>query len=183
MATRNIVKIISILLLTIYTSLCFLPSGSHAVAQYRLAPGDELEILILNKPELNTKQVISPNGKISLPLVPERVYIATKTPNEAQEFIKAELAKYLHNPEIVVNLNPRNIFIVQHFLKTDTIVYKQATTIEEAKAYAGEDYTKEIHYGDVINVDVGKEPTWWDNNWVAVIATIAVIVSIGVNLR
>jgi len=176
-------KTISIFLITIYTSLCFLPSGSHAVAQYRLAAGDTLEILVLNKPELNTKQVISPNGKISLPLVPERVYVATMTPNEAQEFIKAEIGKYLHNPDIVVNLTPRHIYVIQHFLKTDTIVNKDAATIDEARSYVGKNYTKEIHYGDVIYVDVGTTPTWWDNNWVAVIAALAVIVSIGVNLR
>ena len=176
-------KIILIFLITIFTSLCLLPSGSHAVAQYRLASGDELEILILNKPELNTKQVISPNGKISLPLVPDRVYVATMTPNEAQEFIKAELAKVIHNPDIVVNLKPRSIYVVQHFLKTDTIVYNKAATIDEAKAYAGEGYTKEIHYGDVINVNVGTTPTWWDNNWVAVIATIAVVVGVVINIK
>jgi protein involved in polysaccharide export with SLBB domain len=176
-------KFVLAFILIIFTSVCLFPSGTLAVIQYRLAPGDELDIMILDKPELNTKQVIGPNGKISLPLVPDRITVANLTLNEAQESIKAELGKHLHNPNIVVNLIPRSIYVVQHFLKTDTVVYKQATTIEEAKAYAGPHYTKEIHYGDVINVDIGEVPSWWDNNWVAIIATTAVVVGIVINIK
>lgn len=176
-------KTISAFILTIYTLICLLPSGASAAALYKLAPGDELEILILNKPELNTKQVIGPNGQISLPLVDNRFAVAGMTLNDAQGLIKDVLAKKIKNPDIVVNLKPRNIFITQHFLKTDTMVYKEATTIEEARSYVGADYKKEIHFGDVIYVKIGEEPSWWDNNWVAIIAAVAVVVGIGVNIK
>ena len=174
-------KIISILLLTIYTSLCFLTSGSIA-KPYILAPGDILEVQILNKPELNTKQEIGPNGKVSLPFM-DRVTVEGMSLTEFELFAKAELGKYINKPDVVVYLTPRSIYVVQHYLKTDTWEYKQAKSIDEAKAYAGEGYTKEIHYGDVINVDVGAEPTWWDNNWVAVITAVAVVVGMAVNAR
>lgn len=182
-------KIILIYLITVFTLLCPLPSQSITSESftvdhhYILAPGDVLEIQILNKPKLNTKQEIGPNGKISLPLIEERVYIAGMSLSSFEVFVKETLGKHILKPDIVVYLTPRTIHVVQHFLKTDTIVYKDAATIDEAKAYVGEGYTKEIHYGDTIFVDVGTTPSWWDNNWVAVIAALAVIVSIAVNLR
>jgi len=57
---------ILIFLLTVYTSVWCLPSGSLA-EPYILSPGDVLEVQILNKPELNTKQEVGPNGKVALP--------------------------------------------------------------------------------------------------------------------
>jgi Polysaccharide biosynthesis/export protein len=165
-----------------YSSLCFFRLPSIA-GEYVLNSGDTLDIQVLNKPELNTKQLVGPNGFISLPLAPNRVSVVGLTVNEAQRNIKMELGKYMKDPDVVVLLTPRTIHIVQHFLKTDTIVYKEATTIEEAQSYAGKGYKKEIHYGDTIYVDIGATPTWWDNNWVAVFAAVAVVVGIGVNLR
>jgi hypothetical protein len=197
-------KLITIFVLTVYTSLCFLNSASLAVPSvlapsaepsaltprvlppqaepYILAPGDILEIQILNRKDLNTKQEVGPAGKIDLPLV-GRVTVEGMTLTNCEIFVKAQLSKYLDHPDVIIYLTPRPIHVIQHFLKTDTIVNKTATTIDEAKAYVGEGYAKEIHYGDTIYVDVGTEPTWWDNNWVAVIAALAVIVGIGVNLR
>jgi len=172
--------------ISIFLLLCFLTSGSLAVPlakSYILAPGDIVEIQVLNKPELNTKQEIGPNGKISLPLTEERVHIAGMSLSSFEVFVKEQLGKVTRDPNVVVYLTPRKIYVVQHFLKTDIIVNKEATTIDEARSYVGENYTKEIHYGDVIYVDIGTTPSWWDNNWVAVIATLAVLVSIGVNLR
>jgi polysaccharide export outer membrane protein len=174
-------KLITIFVLTVYSSLCFLTSASLALP-YILTPGDILEVQILNRKDLNTKQEIGPNGKISLPFM-DRVSVAGMSLSEFEIYAKTELAKYIDKPDVIVYLTPRSIHVVQHFLKTDTIVNKTATTIDEARSYVGEGYTKEIHYGDVIYVDVGTEPTWWDNNWVAVIAALAVVVGIGVNLR
>jgi hypothetical protein len=112
-----------------------------------------------------------------------RVTVEGMSLSDFELYAKAELGKHIDKPDVVVFLTPRSIYVVQHYLKTDTWVYKQAKTIDEAKAYAGEAYTKEINYGDVINVEIGTEPTWWDNNWVAVIAAVAVVVGMAVNAR
>jgi len=190
--------------ISIFLLLCFLTSGSLAESSvltpsaepsalnprvlppkaepYILAPGDVLEVVILNRKDLNTKQEIGPYGKIALPFM-GRVTVEGMSFSDFEIFAKAQLSKYIDKPDVVIYLTPRSIHVVQHFLKTDTIVYKEAKTIDEAKAYAGEGYTKEIHYGDTIYVDIGTQPSWWDNNWVAVIATLAVIVGIAVNLR
>ncbi|MCX5726350.1 MAG: polysaccharide biosynthesis/export family protein [Candidatus Saganbacteria bacterium] len=155
---------------------------SEPLEAYTLSPGDYLEVQILNHQELNTKQEIGPNGKIALPFL-GRVTVAGMTLSKMELYVQTALGKYIDKPNVVVYLTPRPIYVVQHYLKTDAWVFRKATTIDEARAYAGEAYKNPIHYGDVINVNVGTTPSWWDNNWVAIITATAVITGIAVSLR
>jgi polysaccharide export outer membrane protein len=149
--------------------------GSTVLAfEYTLAPNDQLEIKIIGQKDLDTKQAINPDGTISLPFL-GRVTAAGKTLPEFETYIKTELAKYIEKSQIIVYLTPRSIYVVQHNLKTNLSEVKEAKTIAEARAFAGEDYTKEIKYGDVITVDVGNQPDWWEANWYKVITATAVI--------
>jgi protein involved in polysaccharide export with SLBB domain len=60
-------KILSVLLIVAFLS----PTLSSAILafEYTLAPNDTLEIKILNKKDLDTKQTIVPDGTISLPFL------------------------------------------------------------------------------------------------------------------
>jgi len=158
----------------VFTVLLPVLSSTALAFEYTLAPNDTLEIKIIGQKDLDTKQAINPDGTISLPFL-GRVTAAGKTLPEFETYIKTELAKYVEKAQIIVYLTPRSIYVVQHNLKTNLSEVKEAKTIAEAKAFAGGDYTKEIKYGDVITVDVGKQPDWWEDNWYKVITATAVI--------
>lgn len=150
--------------------------------EYTLAPNDTLEIKIINKKDMDTKQTIAPDGTISLPFL-DRIAVSGKILSEFEAYLKSELGKYIEKPQIIVYLTPRSIYVVQHDLKKNTWEVKEAKSIPEAKAFAGEDYTKEIKYGDVINVDVGNQPDWWEDNWYKVLTGTAVAVGIYATLN
>lgn len=157
--------------------------GSLANAfEYTLAPNDFLEVKILNQKDMDTKQIITPDGTIALPFL-GRVQAQGKTLNEFQTYLTTELAKYVDKPQLVVYLTPRSIYIIQHNLKTNLSEVKEAKSIAEAKAFAGDDYSKEIKYGDVITVDVGNKPDWWEDNWYRVLSGTAVVVGIYATLH
>ena len=151
-------------------------------AEYKLAPDDLLEVKILNRTDLDTKQTVAPDGSISLPLI-GRTIAGGKTLEELNNYLVAEFKKYLRNPQVVVFLNPRPIYIVQHDLKKNTWEVKEANSIEEAKALAGKNYSGEIKYGETVYVEVGKKPDFWEDNWYKVITGIAVVVGLYVSLN
>jgi len=145
--------------------------------EYTLAPNDTLEVKIIGQKDMDTKQTIAPDGTISMPFL-GRITASGKTLSEFETYLKTELAKYIEKAQIIVYLTPRSIYVIQHNIKTNLSEVKEAKSITEAKAFAGEDYTKEIKYGDVITVDVGDQPDWWENNWYKVITATAVVVGI-----
>ena len=167
--------IIASLLSPMITSLAY-------AFEYTLATNDLLEVKILNQKDMDTKQTITPDGTIALPFL-GRVQAQGKTLNEFQSYLTTELAKYVDKPQLVVYLTPRSIYVIQHNLKTNLSEVKEAKSITEAKAFAGDDYTKEIKYGDVITVDVGKQTDWWEDNWYKVISATAVITGIVLSLN
>jgi polysaccharide export outer membrane protein len=168
--------------LIINLSLTFVIGNLSLAFEYTLATNDLLEVKILNQKDMDTKQTITPDGTIALPFL-GRVQAQGKTLSEFQSYLKTEFAKYVDKPQLVVYLTPRSIFVAQHDLKKNTWEVKEAKSIPEAKAFAGEDYTKEIKYGDVIIVDVGKQPDWWEDNWYKVISATAVITGIVLSLN
>ena len=146
-------------------------------ADYKLAPDDTLEVKILSRTDLDTKQTIAPDGSISLPLI-GRTIAGGKTLEELNSYLTGEFGKYIRNAQIVVFLKPRPIYIVQHDLKKNTWEVKEASSIEEAKALAGKDYTGVIKYGETVYVEVGKKPDWWEENWYKVITGVAVVAGV-----
>jgi protein involved in polysaccharide export with SLBB domain len=173
-------KILSMFL--IFSILFPVLSSAVMAFEYTLATNDTLEIKIIGQKDMDTKQTIAPDGTISLPFV-GRVTASGKTLPEFESYLKTELAKYIEKAQIIVYLTPRSIYIVQHNLKTNLSEVKEARTIAEAKAYAGGDYTKDIKYGDVITVDVGRQPDWWEDNWYKVLTGAAVAVGIYATLN
>jgi len=178
-------KLISIFLIIILHLTFVIPSLSRDLSfadEYRLAPNDQLEIKVINHKEFDTKQAISPDGSISLPLV-GRITAQGQTLNSFDKYLTAEFSKYVDKPQVVVYLTPRPIYVIQHDIKKNTWDVKEAKSVDEARALAGRNYTGEIKSGDIVSVEVSEKPDWWESNWYKVITGTAVLVGIYATLH
>ena len=77
-------------------------SGPEAAGQYVIGPGDVLSIFVYQAPPLSVTDLpVRPDGRISVPLVPD-VVAAGKTPTELGGDIAESLKKFVHDPNVTV---------------------------------------------------------------------------------
>jgi hypothetical protein len=116
--------------------------GSAAFA-YTPQPGDTLEVQILNKKDLNTRQIVAPDGTISLPFI-GRYKVQGKPLETLDDQLKKELATYIQHPEIVVQIDQmkktdskssENFYVSLVDSEKGTIEFKSVKTISEAMAW------------------------------------------------
>jgi len=84
-----------------------------AAGQYRLQPGDELDIRFYYNPELNTSVLIRPDGRVSLPLANE-VQAAGLSPSELTQRLRSAYEAELRRPELTVivrSFNAQKVFV------------------------------------------------------------------------
>ena len=164
---------------------CLIGFGYYSpifAADYILGHNDQLEVKIIGQKDLDTKQIVAPDGTISLPLL-GRVTAQGQTLSTFNSYLSAEFAKYIKNPQIVVYLTPRPIYVIQHDVKKNTWDVKEAKSIDEARALAGRNYTGEIKQGDIVPVEVSQKPDFWEDNWYKIITGTAVLVGIYATLH
>ena len=78
------------------------PEPAAAVeTDYRIGPGDSLQIFVWNHPELSVTVPVRPDGKISTPLI-ENMVAAGKTPSELSRDMETGLAEYVRSPTVNV---------------------------------------------------------------------------------
>ena len=77
--------------------------------EYRIGPGDVLQVFVWRNPEISTTIPVRPDGKITTPLVTDMVAVG-KTPSELAKDIEAVLAEYIRSPEVNI--------IVENFVGT-----------------------------------------------------------------
>jgi len=174
-------KLISIFLISIL-NLTFVICNLSFASEYTLAPGDKLEVRIINRKELDTSQTIAPDGTISLPLL-GRVIASGQTLSAFNKQLMSDFGKYIERPQVVVYLTPRPIYVIQHDVRKNTWDVKEAKSIEEARALAGKNYNGEIRPGDIVSVDVSEKPDFWETNWYKVLTGTAVAVGIYATLN
>lgn len=71
------------------------------VADYKIGPGDGLNVFVFNHPELSMPVTVRPDGKMSMPLV-EDMPAAGKTPNQVARDLEVRLAEYLRAPKVSI---------------------------------------------------------------------------------
>src|SRR3989339_1010894 len=169
-------KIISILLITLL-NITFIAGNLSFASEYVLAPSDQLEVKIIGQKDLDTKQAIAPDGTISLPLL-GRVTAQGQTLSNFNKALSAEFAQYIKNPQVVVYLTPRPIYVIQHDIRKNTWDVKEAKSVNEAKALAGINYTGDIKQGEIVSVEVSEKPDFWEQNWYKIITGTAILVGI-----
>lgn len=71
-------------------------------SQYQIGPGDHLQVFVYESPTLSVSDLpVRPDGRISLPLVPDLV-AAGRTPSELSAEISSRLKSYIKDPNVSV---------------------------------------------------------------------------------
>lgn len=72
-----------------------------APADYKIGPGDQLQVFVWRSPELTVSVPVRPDGKISIPLVQD-VSAIGKTPMELAKEIEGRLKQFVNDPKVTV---------------------------------------------------------------------------------
>ena len=71
-------------------------------APYVIGPGDQLSVFVYQSPQLSVPSLpVRPDGRISIPLVPE-IVAAGKTPTQLGDELASQLKKYVRDPIVTV---------------------------------------------------------------------------------
>ena len=112
---------------------------ASAMLDYKLSPGDQLEISVWKEPELTKTVIVRPDGKFSVPLAGE-IPANGRTLAQVQEEITARLQKYI--PEAVVTasltaLDGNRVYVIGQVTKPGTYVMNPRLTVLQALSVAG----------------------------------------------
>jgi len=77
------------------------PPPQAIASDYRINPGDVLQISVWKNPDLSTEAPVRPDGKISAPLVQE-LQAQGKTPAELTAEIRKALSQYIQDPVVSI---------------------------------------------------------------------------------
>ncbi len=118
------------------------PAGPRASAydeQYRIQPGDTLDIKFFYSPELNEQVPVRPDGRISLQLSGE-VMAAGKTPAELTEMLKEIYGKELKKPDVTVivrTFGNQRVYVDGEVNRPGLVPLTGPTTLLQAISQAG----------------------------------------------
>lgn len=75
--------------------------GATPPTEYRIGPGDQLNVFVFNQPDLSVSVQVRPDGRISTPLV-ENLDAVGKTPSQLGRDIEKVLAEFIRTPQVNV---------------------------------------------------------------------------------
>jgi polysaccharide export outer membrane protein len=112
----------------------------HEIYQYRLGPGDFINVQVWHRPELSQDHlVVSPDGFIAIPRVGS-INVMNSTPDEVQRMITSKLEALYIKPEVTVRVNEfhnNKAFILGRVSKPGVVNFPGKGTLLEALALAG----------------------------------------------
>ena len=100
---------------------------------YKIGPGDNLNIVVWRNPELSMTVPVRPDGKISAPLIDD-LDALNKDPSTLARSIEAELGKFIRDPVVTVVVTSfvgpytEQIRVIGEATKPQTLPYKQKMT-------------------------------------------------------
>ncbi|HTZ69508.1 MAG TPA: XrtA/PEP-CTERM system exopolysaccharide export protein [Acetobacteraceae bacterium] len=111
------------------------PPGAVTQSEYVIGPGDVLSISVYQAPPLSVSDLpVRPDGRISVPLVPDLV-AAGKTPAQLGHEIELRLKKYVQQPNVTVMVRSfqgtpdRQVRVVGAAAEPQTIPYRANMTL------------------------------------------------------
>ena len=118
------------------------PAASLPSAEYRIDPGDNLNIFVWRNPELTVTVPVRPDGRVSIPLVEDVVAIG-KTPTALAREYEKRLAKYIKEPLVTgivegfVGPIPDQVRIIGEAAQPRALPYRADMTVLDAMIAVG----------------------------------------------
>jgi polysaccharide export outer membrane protein len=110
-------------------------SAAAEAPEYLLGPGDKLNIFVYRAPELSANGLpIRPDGRLSLPLVPD-IEAAGRTPSQLAREIEGRLKEYVLEPNVTVMVQSfegvpdRQIRVIGEAAQPMGMPYKEGQTV------------------------------------------------------
>ena len=119
------------------------PSASHpSAANYRIGPGDVLDIFVWQNPDLSQRQIpVRPDGRISTPLIPNMM-AAGKTPVQLAHDMDRALSQYIRSPRVTVIVSKAlgalsQVQVIGQVMHPMSMPYEEGMTVLDAVLAAG----------------------------------------------
>jgi polysaccharide export outer membrane protein len=118
------------------------PASSLPSAEYRIGPGDSLNIFVWRNPELTLTVPVRPDGRLSIPLVEDVVAIG-KTPTALARELEQRLSKYVKEPLVTVIAEgfvgpiPDQIRVIGEAAQPRALPYRADMTLLDAMIAVG----------------------------------------------
>jgi polysaccharide biosynthesis/export protein len=118
------------------------PASSLPSAEYRIGPGDSLNIFVWRNPELTVTVPVRPDGRLSIPLVEDVVAIG-KTPTALAREYEKRLAKYIKEPLVTVIVEgfvgpiPDQVRVIGEAAQPRSLPYRADMTVLDAMIAVG----------------------------------------------
>lgn len=118
------------------------PMAASSVApDYRIGPGDTIQIFVWRNPELTTTVPVRPDGKISTPLVEDMTAVG-KTPSQLARDVEGVLAEYIRSPQVnVIVTVPVSAFsqvkVIGQVTSPQSLPYREGMRVLDAILAAG----------------------------------------------
>ena len=99
-AKKLVIAAVTVVLAACATSYPPAPSeAASADYNYKIGPGDNLNIVVWRNPELSMSVPVRPDGKISSPLIDD-LNAMNKDPSSLARDIEKELGKFIRDPVV-----------------------------------------------------------------------------------
>jgi polysaccharide export outer membrane protein len=113
------------------------PTGADA-PEYVIGPGDSLDVFVYLATELSTTNLpVRPDGRISLPLVPD-IVAAGRSPTQLAKEITSRLKPYVIEPNVTVMVRSfvgspsQQVRIIGEATQPRTLPYREGMTLVDA---------------------------------------------------
>jgi protein involved in polysaccharide export with SLBB domain len=111
--------------------------------EYRLGPGDRIEIELIGFGDPPTDTIVGPDGRIYFHLVPG-ISVWGKTPSETCKALEAELARYVRHPRVTLSVRQvvsQRVWVLGRLQRPGIYPIQRPTTLIDAITQAGGLYT------------------------------------------
>ena len=117
------------------------PGANTVAPDYRIGPGDVLEVFVWRNPNLTVTVPVRPDGKISTPLVEDMVAVG-KTPTMLARDIERALSVYVKSPQVnVIVTAPQSVFsqvkVIGQVVHPQALAYHDGMTVLDAVLAVG----------------------------------------------
>jgi len=117
-------------------------SGPEYQSNYRIGPGDMLQIFVWRNPEISTTVPVRPDGRISTPLV-EDMRAVGKTPSQLARDMEEVLALYIKAPSVNVivtgfqGVPEEQVRVVGQAVNPQAVPYREGMTLLDVMITVG----------------------------------------------